>query len=694
MAKSRKVVDPKQVRNIGIIAHIDAGKTTVSERILFYTGKIHKVGEVHDGTTTMDHMKQERDRGITITSAATTCVWQDKIINLIDTPGHVDFTAEVERSLRVLDGAVGVFCAVAGVQAQSESVWRQANRYKVPRIAFINKMDRVGANFEKAVNSIRERLGANPICIELPIGAEDTFKGTIDLIEMKVAYYSDQDYGAIVEYQEIPSEFLESAKIARQEMIEKIADFDDILMEKALENESSITPDDIWNGLRKATFSLKVTPVLCGTALRNKGLQPLLDAIIKILPSPIDHGEIKGHLPEKIDQIVSFKKIASAPVSALAFKYVVDQHGSMSFIRIYSGTINAGDTLYNPNKKKSEKISRLFKIHANHQERIDEAFAGEIIGIPGLKFTTTGDTLCDEKNLINLESIVFPETVISMAIEPNTVEDQKKLEECLNQLTREDPTFKAKFDNETGQLIISGMGELHLDVIKNRLLDDFSVKCRVGTPRVNYRESISNTSEFEAEFRQAIGEKNIYGKVKLRVEPAPNNLENEYRNEVPIEKIPMAMQQAIEEAIRSCWQRGSKYGYPMVYVKTTLIDGDYVELEATPLAFSAAATKAFDLAIENSNPKLLEPIMRLIVTVPAEFFGAIVKDLGVRHAEVHNITEIAPGINEVDASVALSQMFGYSTISRSLTQGRADYSMSPDKFSEVPSERMKNIVGD
>ena len=694
MAKSRKVVDPKLVRNIGIIAHIDAGKTTVSERILFYTGKIHKVGEVHDGTTTMDHMKQERERGITITSAATTCMWKDKTINLIDTPGHIDFTAEVERSLRVLDGAVGVFCAVAGVQAQSESVWRQANRYKVPRIAFINKMDRVGANFEKAVNSIRERLGANPICIELPIGSEDSFKGTIDLITMKAVYYSDQDHGAIVDYQEIPADMLDEAQIARQDMIEKIADFDDTLMTKALEDESSITEDDIWNGLRKATFQLKVTPVLCGTALRNKGLQPLLDAIIKILPSPIDHGEIKGHLPEKIDQEVSFKKIASSPVSALAFKYVVNQHGSMSFIRVYSGTINAGDTLYNPNKKKSEKISRLFQIHANHEERIDIAYAGEIIGIPGLKFTTTGDTLCNEANVINLESIVFPETVISMAIEPNTVEDQKKLEECLIQLTREDPTFKAKFDNETGQLIISGMGELHLDVIKNRLLDDFSVKCRVGTPRVNYRESILSTSEFEAEFKQAIGEKNIFGKVKLRVEPLPGKLENDYSSIVPVEKIPLVLQQSIEEAVRSCWQRGSRYSYPMVYVKTTLIDGVYIEEEATPLAFSAAATKAFDQAIENATPKLLEPIMRLSVTVPAEFFGAIVKDLGSRHAEVHNITEVSSGINEVDASVALSQMFGYSTVSRSLTQGRADYSMAPDKFAEVPADRLKNIVGD
>lgn len=694
MAKTRKVIDPKTVRNIGIIAHIDAGKTTVSERILYYTGKIHKIGEVHDGTTAMDHMKQERERGITITSAATTCTWKDKIINLIDTPGHIDFTAEVERSLRVLDGAVGVFCAVAGVQAQSESVWRQANKYNVPRIAFINKMDRVGANFEKAVNSISERLSANPLCIELPIGAEDTFNGTVDLITMKAAFYSDHDHGAIVEYKDIPESLLEKAKTARIELLEKLADFDDAIMEKMLEDDTTITEEEIWAALRKSTIALKITPVLCGTALRNKGLQPLLDAIIKILPSPIDFGEIKGHLPDQIDQVVSFKKIASSPVAALAFKYVVDQHGSMSFVRIYSGTIKAGDTLYNPNKKKSEKISRLFQIHANHQERIDEAFAGEIIGIPGLKFTTTGDTLCNEDKKINLESIVFPETVISMAIEPNTVEDQKKLEECLTQLTREDPTFKSKFDNETGQLIISGMGELHLDVIKNRLLDDFNVKCRVGTPRVNYRESISIASEFEAEFRQAIGEKNIYGKVKIRVEPLPTKLENEYESKVSIEKIPAIMQQAIEEAIRSCWQRGGRYSYPMVYVKTILIDGDYNELEATPLAFSAAATKAFDQAIDNAKPKLLEPIMHLIVTVPAEFFGAIVKDLGTRHSEVHNIIEIAPGINEVDASVALSQMFGYSTISRSLSQGRADYSMAPDKFSEVPAERLKNIVGD
>ncbi|PCJ52284.1 MAG: elongation factor G [Planctomycetota bacterium] len=693
MAKSRKVTDPKLIRNIGIIAHIDAGKTTVSERILYYTGKIHKVGEVHDGTASMDHMKQERERGITITSAATTCKWHSNTINLIDTPGHIDFTAEVERSLRVLDGAVGVFCAVAGVQAQSESVWRQANRYNVPRITFINKMDRVGANFENAIKSMQERLNANVVPIEIPWGEEEEFNGTIDLIKMKAVHYSEKDFGSQLEIQDIPEELMDDAQLARQEMIESLADFDDNIMEKVIEDDPDISEEEIWEGLRIATIELKITPVLCGSALRNKGIQPLLDAIVKILPSPIDLGEIEGNIPDSED-LISFKKIASSPVVALAFKYVVNQHANMSFIRIYSGTLKSGDTLFNPIKKKKEKISRIFQIHANSQERLDEAFAGEIVGIPGLKFTTTGDTLCSENNQIYLESIQFPETVISMAIEPSTVEDQKKLEECLEHLSKEDPTFTSKFDKETGQLIIAGMGELHLEVIKNRLTEDFNVNCRVGQPRVNYRESVIGSNEGEGEFSQLIGESNVFGKVRLKVEPLEDVLENKFESNVSTEVIPQIMQDAIQDAIQSSWLRGSYYSYPMVYVKTTLVGGEHREDEATKLAFSAAATIAFDNAIKDASPILLEPIMNVIINVPVEFLGAIVKDLGTRKAEVKEIIEPSPGNNEISAIAPLSEMFGYSTISRSLTQGRADYTMSPDKFMEVPTEKLKSVVGD
>ncbi|MEW9031126.1 MAG: elongation factor G [Planifilum fimeticola] len=678
----------ENTRNIGIMAHIDAGKTTTTERILFYTGRVHKIGEVHEGAATMDWMEQEQERGITITSAATTCQWKGHRINIIDTPGHVDFTVEVERSLRVLDGAVGVFCAKGGVEPQSETVWRQADKYRVPRIAYINKMDIIGANFYGAVEQIRERLGANAVPIQLPIGAEDTFEGIIDLIKNCAYYYLD-DLGTRSEAREIPDEYKEKAEEYRMQLLEKVADLDDELMMKYLEGEE-ITEEEIHRVLRKGTVNVEIVPVLCGSSYKNKGVQLLLDAVVNYLPSPLDVPDIQGELPDGTE--ASRKSGDDQPFAALAFKIMTDPYvGKLTFFRVYSGTLNSGSYVLNSTKGKRERIGRILQMHANHRQEISTVYAGDIAAAVGLKDTTTGDTLCDEKHPIILESMVFPDPVISVAIEPKTKADQDKMAMALVKLSEEDPTFRSHTDEETGQTIISGMGELHLDIIVDRLKREFKVEANVGAPQVAYKETFRKSAKVEGKYIRQTGGRGQYGHVWIEFEPLPEGSGFEFENKivggvVPKEYIP-AVQAGIEEAM----QNGVLAGYPMVDIKATIFDGSYHDVDSSEMAFKIAGSLALKAAKDKCDPVLLEPIMKVEVTVPEEYMGDIIGDINSRRGRVEGM-DSRSGSQVIRAFVPLAEMFGYATNLRSRTQGRGTYVMQFDHYEEVPKNIADEII--
>lgn len=662
----------EKVRNIGIIAHIDAGKTTVTERILYYTGRSYKMGEVHDGTAVMDWMEQEQERGITITSAVTTCMWKGHEIHIIDTPGHVDFTIEVERALRVLDGAIGVFCAVGGVEPQSETVWHQADKYRVPKIAFVNKMDRVGADFFGVVEQIRTKLGANPLPLQIPVGSESDFRGVIDLVTMKLVTWDDESLGAHYEVNDVPAEMEEDALQHREQLIESLCELDDNLMEKYLEN-GDLETSDMYPAIRALTLDLKGVPVLCGAALRNKGIQPLLDAITRYLPSPLDVEAISGLNP-KTGKMETREASEREPLAALAFKIFMDKGRKLTYLRIYSGVLETGKVVYNANKQINEKLARIFQMHANKRERITKAVAGNIVATLGLKKTTTGDTLCDPEKPIILEPMEFYKPVISVAIEPKTRNDQEKIDESLRKLAEEDPTFSYREDEETGQTIISGMGELHLEIIVNRLIRDFNVNVNVGKPQVVYRETIQKPVEVEQVFEKEIGGSVNYGRVRIRLEPLPRGEGVGFESLVEPEEIPQEFIDAIEKAVMDAFHTGGSMGYPVVDVLATLLEAESREGQASELAFQVAASMAVQKACELGEPVLLEPIMSVEVIVPDEFLGDIIGDLNSRQGKVEEITA-KKSIQVVRASVPLSKMFGYSTSLRSASQGRATFTM-------------------
>ena len=679
----------ERIRNIGIMAHIDAGKTTTTERILFYTGKVHRMGEVHEGSATMDWMVQEQERGITITSAATTCHWRDFHINIIDTPGHVDFTIEVERSLRILDGAVAVFCSVGGVEPQSETVWRQADRYRVPRIAFVNKMDRTGADFYRVVQTIRERLGATAVPVQLPIGAEDNFRGIIDLVEEKAVFYLD-DLGAKQEVTAIPAEMQEEAAAAREKLLETLAEFDEGLLEKYL-NGSTISPDEIRKVLRAATIAVKITPVLCGSAFRNKGVQLLLDAVVDYLPSPLDLPPMRGFDPETGEELLR-KPTSEEPFSALAFKVMSDPYvGKLIFIRIYSGELTAGSYVFNSSKNRKERIGRILRMHANHREEMKAVQAGEIVAVVGLKDTATGDTLCDEDHPLVLEAIKFPEPVISIAVEPKTKADEDRLSTSLVKLAEEDPTFRVTNDPETGQTIISGMGELHLEVIIDRLLREFKVEANVGKPQVSYRESITKPVKAEGKFIRQTGGRGQYGHVLLEIEPQERGAGFTFVNKITGGVVPKEYIPAVEAGVKEAMLNGVLAGYPVVDVKVTIYDGSYHEVDSSEMAFKIAASMAFKEGCKKGEPVLLEPIMRIELVIPEEYLGDVLGDFNGRRGRVESMEPRAQA-QIVRGTVPLREMFGYATTLRSLSQGRATYTMSFSHYSEVPANLAREII--
>jgi len=681
-----------RVRNIGIMAHIDAGKTTTTERILYYTGRTHKMGEVHEGAATMDWMAQEQERGITITSAATTASWRDFRINIIDTPGHVDFTVEVERSLRVLDGAIAVFDAVAGVQPQSETVWRQADRYSVPRIAFINKMDRTGANFLAAVQSMRDRLGAVVVPIQLPIGEEEHHKGVVDLVEMKATIYED-DLGEKFTVGEIPAELADAAHEYHHALIDAVGEFDDELMETYLgDGEEQVTPDMIRRALRTGTLADAFTPVLCGSAFKNKGVQPLLDAVIDYLPSPLDVPSIQGIDPKSEAEETRDASL-EAPFSALAFKVMSDPFvGKLTYFRVYSGKLKAGDRVLNTTTGKTERIGRILQMHANHREEREEIGAGEIAAGVGLKTTTTGDTLSDERAPIVLESMTFPEPVISVAIEPKTKGDQDKLSAGLARLAEEDPTFRVAGDEETGQTLISGMGELHLEIIVDRLMREFKVDANVGRPQVAYRETIGKPAEkIQGRFVRQTGGSGQYGDAVINLEPFPGE-GYEFIDKIVGGKIPKEYIGAVDEGIREAMQSGVLAGYPVVDVKVTLIDGSYHDVDSSERAFKIAGSMAFKEAMKRAKPKLLEPVMAVEVVTPEDYLGDVIGNLNSRRGRVEHLEPIG-NAQSIRASVPLSEMFGYATDVRSMTQGRATFTMQFDRYEEVPQSIATEIIG-
>lgn len=681
--------DLNQVRNIGIMAHIDAGKTTTTERILFYTGKVHRIGETHDGAATMDWMVQEQERGITITSAATTCVWRDHQINIIDTPGHVDFTVEVERSLRVLDGAVAVFCSVGGVEPQSETVWRQADKYGVPRIAFVNKMDRVGADFFRGIEMMRSRLGANPVAIQIPIGAEDSFTGMVDLVTEKAYTYTD-DLGTRTETKEVPSELADLVVEYRGKLLEALADFDDELMVKYLEGET-ISPEEIKAALRKGTLSAKITPVLCGSSFKNKGVQLLLDAVVDYLPSPLDVPPVIGNVPGR-EEKVERHSTDTESFSALAFKIMADPYvGKLAFFRVYSGTLKTGSYVLNSTKNKRERIGRILRMHANHREEVDEVATGDIAAVVGLKDTSTGDTLCDEKNPIILESMEFPEPVIDIAIEPKTKADQDKLGLSLGRLAEEDPTFRVHTDEETGQTIISGMGELHLEIIVDRLLREFKVDANVGKPQVAYRETIKQSVKSEGKFVRQSGGRGQYGHVWLELEPLPAGSGFQFENKIVGGVVPREYIAPVEAGIKDAMLSGVLAGYPMVDIKATIFDGSYHEVDSSEMAFRIAASMAFKEGAQKAKPVLLEPIMKVEITTPEEYLGDIMGDFNSRRGRIEGM-ENRPGAQVIRGYVPLSEMFGYATTIRSASQGRAVYSMHFSHYEEVPKNIADTII--
>ncbi len=685
-----RTVPLEKMRNIGIMAHIDAGKTTTTERILYYTGRTHKIGEVHEGTATMDWMAQEQERGITITSAATTCQWRDVTINIIDTPGHVDFTAEVERSLRVLDGACAVFDAVAGVQPQSETVWRQADKYGVPRICFINKMDRVGADFYHSVLTIADRLNARPVPIQLPVGAEDQFKGVVDLITMKARIWRDETLGAEHDDVEIPADLIEKAKEYRERLIEAVAETDDTLFEKFVEGQA-ITEQELVAGIRKATIAQKIFPVICGSSFKNKGVQNLLDAVCDYLPSPLDIPPIKGTAIDNPEEVLERKASDSEPFSALVFKIMTDPFvGQLCFIRVYSGKLNAGDSIYNVTKGRRERVGRLVKMHANKREEIQEVLAGDICAAVGLRQVVTGDTICDEKAPILLESIDFPAPVIQLAIEPKTKADQEKLGMAIQKLVSEDPTLRVNTDPETGQTILAGMGELHLEIIVDRMQREFNVGANVGKPQVAYRETIRQQAEYDYTHKKQTGGSGQYARVKLRVEPNPQ-ADFEFDNEVHGGNIPKEFIPAIEKGVVEALEGGILAGYPLNNVKVTVFDGAYHEVDSSEMAFKICGSICVKEAARKAKPVLLEPVMRVEVTVPEEYMGSVNGDLISRRGRLEG-TEIAGGTQIIKAMVPLSEMFGYATELRSRTQGRGSFTMHFGQYEEVPKNLAEEII--
>ncbi len=681
----------EKIRNIGIAAHIDAGKTTTTERILFYTGKTHKIGEVHDGAAVTDFMEQERERGITIQSAAVTASWKGHQINVIDTPGHVDFTIEVERSLRVLDGVVAVFCAVGGVQSQSETVWRQANRYEVPRMVFVNKMDRTGANFYRVVDQVRNRLGANAHPIRLPIGAEDQFKGLIDLFEMK-AYIYTNDLGTDIKVEDIPADLADKAKEYRDALVEAIAETDDALMEKYFEDPDSITIEELKAGLRKAVCNNLIVPVTCGTAFKNKGVQLLLDSIVELMPSPVDVKAIEGELEDgtKVERHSSDEE----PFSALAFKVMTDPYvGRLTFLRIYSGKLTSGSYVLNSTNGKKERISRLVQMYADQRIEEDEVYAGDICAAVGLKDTTTGDTLCDEKSPIILERMTFPEPVISVAIEPKTKADQDKMGIALQKLAEEDPSFRVKSDTETGQTIISGMGELHLDIIVDRLLREFKVDANVGKPQVAYRETIRGNSDQDSKFIRQSGGKGQYGHVKVRISPAEENAGFVFENKIVGGAIPKEYIEPARKGMEEALEGGILAGFPMIDVKVELYDGSYHEVDSSEMAFKIAGSMAIKEGCRKAKPCILEPMMKVEIEVPEENTGDIIGDISSRRGRVEGMEIIeGTGIQKINAIVPLAEMFGYATDIRSKTQGRGTFSMEFKCYEQVPANIEKEII--
>jgi len=691
-----------RTRNIGIMAHIDAGKTTTTERILFYTGITYKIGEVHEGTAVMDWMEQEQERGITITSAATTCFWREHRVNIIDTPGHVDFTAEVERSLRVLDGAVAVFDSVAGVEPQSETVWRQADKYRVPRICFVNKMDRIGADFKRTFEQITSKLGGNPVAIQLPIGAEDKFVGVIDLIKMKSITYKDETMGADYIVGEIPADMMEDAKHFREQLIEKVSEADDKILEKYLHGEE-ITEDEIKAALRKRVNSSVHTegekaepafvPVICGSAFKNKGVQPLLDAVVDYLPSPVDVPAIKGFNPDKgPDAIEERPAKDDAPFAALGFKIMTDPFvGQLTFIRVYSGVLTAGTTIFNSTKQKNERIGRLLKMHANKREEIKEVYAGDIAAAVGLKTVSTGDTICDEKKPIVLESMDFPEPVISLAIEPKTKVDQEKLGVGLQKLMAEDPTFRVKTDQATGEVVIAGMGELHLEIIVDRLKREFNVEASVGRPQVAYKETLTRPADGEMKYAKQTGGRGQYGHAKIHLFPGEPGSGYVFENEITGGSIPKEYIKPIDEGIKEALTRGVLAGYPVDDVRIVLYDGSYHDVDSSEMAFKIAGSMAFQDAAKKAKPVLLEPVMRVEVVVPKEHMGDVMGNLSSRRGQIQS-QEDRGGTQIINARVPLSEMFGYATDLRSRTQGRATYSMHFDRYEQAPNNVSEEVV--
>ena len=678
-----------KIRNIGIMAHIDAGKTTTTERILFYTGKVHKLGEVHEGAATMDWMVQEQERGITITSAATTCNWSEHNINIIDTPGHVDFTVEVERSLRVLDGAVAVFCSVGGVQPQSETVWRQADKYGVPRLAYVNKMDRVGADFIRGIDMIKDRLGANAVPVQLPIGSEENFKGYVDLVKKKAIIYVD-DLGTNSDESDIPAEMLADVELYRDQLIEAVSESDDELMMKYLEGEE-LTEEEIKRGIRKATIAVKIIPVFCGSSFKNKGVQGLLDGVVDYLPSPLDVPPIAGYNPEKDVEEVR-KSDDNEPFAALAFKIMTDPYvGKLTFFRVYSGVLKSGSYVYNTTKGKKERVGRLLKMHANHREEIGEVSTGDIAAAVGLKDTSTGDTLCDEKAPVILESMQFPEPVISIAIEPKTKQDQEKMGIVLQKLAEEDPTFKVHTDTETGQVIISGMGELHLEIICDRLLREFKVDANVGKPQVAYKETIRKTVKVEGKYVRQSGGRGQYGHVVVEFGPLEEAQGYLFENKIVGGVIPKEYIPAVDNGIRESMESGVLAGYPTIDIKATLIDGSYHDVDSSEMAFKIAGSMAFKEAVPKASPCLLEPIMKVEVVVPDEYLGDVIGDMSGRRGRVEGMEPRAGG-QVVRGFVPLAEMFGYATDLRSKTQGRGTYVMQFDHYAEVPKSIADEII--
>ena len=676
--------DLNKVRNIGIVAHIDAGKTTTTERILFYTGKSYKIGEVHDGAATMDWMEQERERGITITSATTACSWDNHDINIIDTPGHVDFTIEVERSLKVLDGACVVFDSVGGVEPQSETVWRQADRYKVPRMCFVNKMDRTGANFQRTVDQIKSRLGSNPVRLHIPYFKNDIFEGIVDLIEMKLAVWDGESLGAKFELVDIPTDILDEANAARDNMLELLSDNNESIMEDYLEGKE-IERDTIIEAVRVQTIDLNIVPVLCGSAFKNKGVQLLLDAVVRYLPSPLDIPPVSGVSPDNEEEIMSRKADDKEPLSALAFKIMTDPFvGTITYIRVYSGVLNSGTQVFNPLKNSSERVGRLLKMHADKREEITSVGAGDIAAAVGLKDTYTGETLCDKGNPIILESLNFPDPVISVAIEPETKADQEKLGMALNKLSIEDPSFKVKVDHETNQTIISGMGELHLEIIVDRLKREFNVEAKVGAPQVAYRETIRGSSEAEQKYIKQTGGKGQYGHVKIRIEPMDTGGGFEFVNEIKGGAIPREFIPAVEKGIQEAMTSGVVAGYEVVDVKVTLYDGSFHDVDSSEMAFKIAGSLAFKDAVKKAGAVVLEPMMKVEVVCPEDFMGTVIGDLSSRRGKVQG-TELRGELQGVQCEVPLSEMFGYATDVRSLTEGRATFTMEFSTYADVPA---------